>query len=128
MLGGCGAGPVDAQVFGGKTALISGGDGEATTQLTGVVSTTKRGCLGLLMEGATEPVPMIWPESSELNNDGTSLNVPQAGVVRVGQSIEGDGSEVSELDDDRYAEVPEVCRGEGRLIDAAAITKARNPQ
>ncbi len=99
-------------------------DGGMDAQIRGVVQIGPGGCLGLVREGADEPVALIWPEGSRLTDDGSSVDVPGVGAVRVGQWVEGGGGEVSEPRGERYSDVPAECMRQALLIDAAKITSA----
>lgn len=125
-LGACG-GPdaLDVQVHNGTTALVSTTSGQGSdAEVHGVLQTSSGNCLGLLTEGAEQPVPVIWPRGSTLTEDGDGVDVPGVGVVRIGQTVLGAGGEVSSPTGVRYSEVPEECLGEDLLIEATTIRSA----
>lgn len=123
MLAACGgSGSLDVQVHGEVTALVAT-DSEHVldAEVRGVIERGPGGCLGLLAEDADAVVPLIWPEGSQLAEDGTRITVPELGEVRVGQNISGGGGQVSSTDGDRYSDVPEDCLDQGLLFDVASI-------
>lgn len=122
-LSGCGgADTLDVQLRDGTTALVStstqaGSDAE----VRGVIQVGAGGCLGLLSEETTHPIPLIWPEGSKLTEAGDAVDVPGLGTVRVGQTISGGGGEVTNPSGNRYADIPDGCLDQDTLIEATTI-------
>ncbi len=122
MLAACGSGAVEVQEHGDAKALVAKDSEQGSdAEIRGALELGPGGCLGLVAEGTDVAVPLVWPEGSELSEDGASLTVPDLGEVRVGQTVAGIGGEDTSVDADRYDDVPEDCLGEGRLIVAASI-------
>ena len=113
---------LDVQERGDVTALVATDSEQASdAEVRGVVELGPGGCLGLVSEEVVVPIPLIWPEGSELAEDGGSVTVPGVGEVRVGASISGGGGEDSNVEAERYRDVPEGCLDPGRLIVAATV-------
>ena len=111
------------QQHGGTTALVSGDGAQGSdAEVRGRVQAGVGGCLGLVTEGVNEPVSVIWPEGTELADDGKSIDIPDVGQARVGQYVSGAGGEISDPSGDRFADVPPECLDQELLIDATKIT------
>lgn len=125
-LTGCGGSDtVGVQVHAGTTALIaSSSDSAMDAEVRGVIQVGADGCLGVVSEGTTQPVPLIWPEGSTLTEAGDAVDVPGLGTVRVGQTISGGGGEVTNPTGSRYADIPDGCLDQATLIEATTITAA----
>ncbi|AXH96607.1 hypothetical protein DV701_11170 [Ornithinimicrobium avium] len=123
MLSACGgSGAVDVQEHQGAIALVAKDSEQGSdAEIGGVLGLGPGGCLGLLTEGSDAPVPLVWPAGSKLSEDGTSVTVPGLGEVRPGQTVTGGGGEDSNVEADRYSDVPEACLEQGRLVVAASI-------
>lgn len=123
-LAGCGGGGdvLDVQLHEGTTALVStSAEGGSDAEVRGIIQVGAGGCLGLLSEGTTHPIPLIWPEGSKLTEAGDAVDVPGLGVVRVGQTVSGGGGEVTNPSGDRYAAIPAACLDQDTLIEVATI-------
>ena len=118
-----GSAAVQVQQHGDTTALVSGDDGEGSdAEVRGRVQVGAGGCLGLASDSASEAVAVIWPQGSELADDGQSIEIPDVGQVRVGQYVSGSGGEISNPSGDRFAAVPPECLDQELLLDATRIT------
>jgi hypothetical protein len=103
--------------------LVSGGGGQGSdAEVRGVVQVGAGGCLGIVSEGANKPIPVVWPEGSKLADDGKSIDLPDVGLVRIGQAVSGGGGEISNPSGDRFADVPPECLDQDLLIDATKIS------
>lgn len=119
-----GSGQVEVQDQDGSIALVSGGGQGSDAEVRGVVQMADGGCWGIVPEGGDAAVAAVWPEGSKLSSDGTSVEVPGVGQVRVGTTVVGAGGEVSDPSGDRYADVPSDCLGQKLLIDVASLSSA----
>lgn len=78
-------------------------DAQMDAQIIGTLTRTDTGCLAL--ETGTGVLVLEFPFGTRLADDGESANVPELGVVRIGDRIDGAGGYI----DVRSA--PEECRG-----------------
>lgn len=124
-LSGCGGSDtIIVQVQDGTTALVSSNDTSGSdAEVRGVIQIGPGGCLGLVYEGTTQPTTtLIWPEGSKLTEAGDAVDVPELGVVRVGQTISGGGGAVTSPRGDRYAGIPDACLDRDVLVEADTIS------
>lgn len=120
----CGSdGTLDVQTRGGTTALVwANDDSGMDALLEGVVVIGDGGCLGVVIDGSDEYSLVAWPEGSRLSEDGQSIDVPDAGAVRMGQPVSVGGGGVDIAGNEALVAVPDACATAGYVFDSHQVT------
>ena len=116
-LTGCGSAGPQVQTRSGAVALVAGSSESGMDALFhGAAAVNDSGCWGVVAEGG-EHVPLIWPEA-----DGLSVDVPGLGRVDAGRLVSASGGEVELAGNDSLSDVPDECRGAGRVISSWKVS------
>ncbi len=73
--------------------------------VSGTMTRTASGCLAISTQGVA--TPLVFPHESTIGSDGRSADIPEVGVVHLGDEVSHDGGTGSW---ETWSGVPDECR------------------